>query len=239
MKRKIVSGIALVWFTAIYSQVGINTANPQGVFTVDAAKDNPALGVPASAQQANDLNILSNGNTGIGIDVPTNKLHISSTASGAFRIADGTEGNGKIFVSDANGVGTWQNSAPPVILNSTTGISTQVQSSLTYLGASATVTIPGYYLISPRLITDHSPANCSNFIAYNLSKSTTTLVNQAFTIQDAHFAPSSLFDFIFSTNVAFLSPGTYYMLVRSAGSCTSNTSRATSGENAFTLTLLR
>ncbi|WP_415326977.1 hypothetical protein [Chryseobacterium sp. MMS23-Vi53] len=239
MNRKTISFIIILFSAAVYSQVGIGTGNPQGVFTIDAAKDNPSTGSPTAAQQANDLNVLANGNMGIGTDIPNNKLHISSTVNGALRISDDTEGNGKILVSDTNGVGTWQNSAPSVILNSTTGISTQVTSSFTYLGASVNVTIPGYYLVSPRLITDHTPANCSNFIAYNLSKSPTTKVSPAFPIQDAHFAPSSVFDFIYSTNVALLETGTYYMIVRYSGNCTSNASRATSGENSFTLTLLR
>lgn len=222
-----------------YSQVGINTANPQGIFTVDASKDNPITGIPSAAQQANDFTILANGNVGIGTSNPTNKLHIRSETTGAVRIADGTEGNGKLLVSDANGVATWQNSAPPVVINSTAGTSVALSTAHTWTGASATVTIPGYYLISPRLITDKSPSGCGSFIAYNLSTSSTSWTNPSFAIQDAHFASGNLFDFIYSTNVGYLQAGTYYMLARYSGGCTANTTRGNAGENGFTLILLR
>lgn len=54
--------------------VGINTSNPQGVFHVDGAKDNPATGAPTEAQQDNDFLVTSTGSTGIGTTTP----HISA-----------------------------------------------------------------------------------------------------------------------------------------------------------------
>ncbi|WP_415326976.1 hypothetical protein [Chryseobacterium sp. MMS23-Vi53] len=221
------------------SQIGINTSNPQGIFTIDSSKDNPETGVPQLSQQANDITVLANGNTGIGISNPTTKLHIKSDTPGGIRIADGTQGAGKILVSDALGVATWQNSAPPVVINSTTGSSIALATGHTWVGSSATVTIPGYYLVSPRLITDKSPANCGSFIAYNLSTSPTSWVNPSFSVQDSHFSTGTLFDFIYSANVGYLQAGTYYMLVRYSGGCNSNITRANAGENSFTLILLR
>ncbi|RVU91996.1 hypothetical protein [Flavobacterium columnare] len=61
------------------------------------------------------MRITNAGNVGIGTNNPTTKLHISSTTSPALRIADGTEGSGKMLVSDANGNATWQSSNLPLI----------------------------------------------------------------------------------------------------------------------------
>lgn len=65
----------------IYSQVGINTPNPQGIFNVDGAKDNVATGLPTSAQQANDFVVTSTGSVGIGTTVPNSSAILDITAS--------------------------------------------------------------------------------------------------------------------------------------------------------------
>lgn len=56
------------------AQVGINTSNPQTIFHVDGAKDNPASGAPSSAQIANDVAITSAGDIGIGTLTPAVKI---------------------------------------------------------------------------------------------------------------------------------------------------------------------
>ncbi|MEF9477224.1 hypothetical protein OWR28_05340 [Chryseobacterium sp. 1B4] len=43
----------------VFSQVGVNTVNPQSMFHVDGGKDNPVQGSPTAAQQANDFVIKS------------------------------------------------------------------------------------------------------------------------------------------------------------------------------------
>lgn len=53
------------------------------------------------------MRITPAGNVGIGATAPTSKLHVA----GDVRIVDGTQGAGKLFVSDANGVGSWQSPA--------------------------------------------------------------------------------------------------------------------------------
>ncbi len=54
----------------------------------------------------------NSGNVGIGTAAPTAKLEVNNgTTAGAIKIVDGTEGAGKVLVSDANGVGTWKHEA--------------------------------------------------------------------------------------------------------------------------------
>lgn len=48
------------------------------------------------------------GLNGIGTSNPTTKLHIHSTSSPAFRLSDGTNANGKVLSSDADGNASWQ-----------------------------------------------------------------------------------------------------------------------------------
>ncbi|WP_431612142.1 hypothetical protein [Chryseobacterium sp. 'Rf worker isolate 10'] len=83
MEKKIFTTLALLSFVSAFSQVGINTTNPQGAFHVDGAKDNASTGAPTVSQQANDFVVTSTGNTGIGTVTPTNKLEIVSGTAGA------------------------------------------------------------------------------------------------------------------------------------------------------------
>ncbi|MGG7439555.1 hypothetical protein ACQ7CU_15890 [Chryseobacterium arthrosphaerae] len=63
------------------AQVGINTSNPQTIFHVDGAKDNPASGAPSSAQIANDVAITSAGDIGIGTLTPAVKIDARSISN--------------------------------------------------------------------------------------------------------------------------------------------------------------
>lgn len=63
------------------AQVGINTTNPQGVFNIDAAKDNPTSGTPTSIQALNDITVNTAGNFGIGTNSPQRKLHVNASSS--------------------------------------------------------------------------------------------------------------------------------------------------------------
>jgi hypothetical protein len=68
--KKIILLITSISFMSTYSQVGINTANPKGIFHVDGSKDNPATGIPTAGQQANDFVVTTNGSVGIGTNTP-------------------------------------------------------------------------------------------------------------------------------------------------------------------------
>lgn len=82
--KRIFTSFIVLFFSSIYAQVGINTANPMGIFNIDGAKDNPLTGVPTSVQQSNDFVVNSSGQTGIGITSPhaSAMLDITSTVKG-------------------------------------------------------------------------------------------------------------------------------------------------------------
>ncbi|MCY1660198.1 hypothetical protein [Chryseobacterium sp. SL1] len=100
-----------------FSQVGINTANPQQVFHIDGAKDNPATGAPSATQAANDFVVTSTGKVGIGItnpnaklDVRTNSTSISDPGEGmigvgtsALALAPNIAGAGAVRYSNSGG----------------------------------------------------------------------------------------------------------------------------------------
>ncbi|SEH49071.1 hypothetical protein [Chryseobacterium culicis] len=68
--KKIILSIAIVAYAKFYSQVGINTSNPQGMFNIDGKKDNNPIGTPTIGQQANDFVITEDGSAGIGTTLP-------------------------------------------------------------------------------------------------------------------------------------------------------------------------
>ncbi|MCS7298230.1 MAG: hypothetical protein RMK19_06795 [Bacteroidia bacterium] len=74
------------------------------------------IGVDASANDfffgnmAQYVLILQKATGYVGIaTTPTHRLHVN----GKVRITDGSEGNGRVLTSDANGVGTWRYAVPP------------------------------------------------------------------------------------------------------------------------------
>ncbi|WP_048510926.1 hypothetical protein [Chryseobacterium sp. FH2] len=68
--KKIILLITSLAFVSAYTQVGINTANPQGIFHVDGSRDNAVTGVSTALQQSNDFVVTSNGSVGIGTNTP-------------------------------------------------------------------------------------------------------------------------------------------------------------------------
>jgi hypothetical protein len=88
--------------------VGINTENPKGVLHIDGAANNPSSGIISPAQAADDVVIDESGRLGIGVTAPAAKVHIYSDTPGeALRIVDGTQGDGKVLISDADGKASW------------------------------------------------------------------------------------------------------------------------------------
>lgn len=92
------------------AQVGINTTVPLSgsVLHIDGAGDNTSASSVTATQAANDVLIDAKGRLGVGVVVPTAKLHIATTASTpAMRIVDGTQGLNKILRTDASGNASW------------------------------------------------------------------------------------------------------------------------------------
>lgn len=96
---------------SLSAQIGINTNNPQQLFHVDGAKNNPSTGTPSRSEQIDDIVVTKDGFLGIGTTQPTTRVDIISNTPNAIKIVDGTQGAEKILISDANGVGTWQTPA--------------------------------------------------------------------------------------------------------------------------------
>ena len=115
MKKNIILLIGLLLSGFSYSQVGINTSNPQGIFNIDGGKDNPTTGsAHTNAQQLNDFTVTAAGNVGIGKIAPSTKLHITTGGTATtpnpsgFRLEDGNQNTNFVLTSDTNGVGTWK-----------------------------------------------------------------------------------------------------------------------------------
>ncbi|WP_121966413.1 hypothetical protein [Myroides sp. N17-2] len=87
-----------------YSQVGIGTALPLHLVHIDAKGNNPIDKLPSIDEAKDDFVVTKEGNVGIGVVNPVNKLEIN----GAIRIKNGTEGMGKILISDKDGIGKWE-----------------------------------------------------------------------------------------------------------------------------------
>jgi hypothetical protein len=82
--------------------VGINTENPQGVLHID--------GGATPFEVSDDVLIDANGRLGAGVAVTDLAAKVDLSADeegGALRIADGTQGPGKVLVSDAEGAASW------------------------------------------------------------------------------------------------------------------------------------
>ena len=116
MKKNIILFAALFISTAAFSQVGINTSTPEGVFHIDSKKNNNNI-ASTSTTVADDV-VVSNtsgkeGNVGLGTKDPSVKLEIqtggtSSSVIPGFKLVDGTQNTNYILTSDANGVARWE-----------------------------------------------------------------------------------------------------------------------------------
>jgi hypothetical protein len=103
------------------SSMNFILGNPQSPnFQIGQIKSQNTLGFDLSSQgylsfstgpsYSEAMRISTNGYVGIGLTGPSSSLHIFATQSGAFRLEDGTQGVGKVLISDANGVASWTSS---------------------------------------------------------------------------------------------------------------------------------
>lgn len=99
----------------LYKDNGTLTSNrtvSQGTNTM-AFTSSATSGTSHFTVDNSTLNVdAANHRVGIGTNSPATKLEINSGSNaGAVKITDGTQGEGKVLTSDANGVGTWRTMA--------------------------------------------------------------------------------------------------------------------------------
>ncbi len=117
MKKNIIITIfCLSVSTNIFSQIGIMTDNPASnvLVHVDAASNNSGGGANINSD---DVVVDKNGKVGIGTITPQTKLHIVTGGTSAIpnpqlRIEDGNAAVNKVLMSDANGLGQWNDYIP-------------------------------------------------------------------------------------------------------------------------------
>ena len=79
MKKNCLLILMTLSFQCVFSQIGINTPNPQGILHTDGQKDNPVSGPTFTpAQQSNDILVNSTGKIGVGTLVPVTKFKSNS-----------------------------------------------------------------------------------------------------------------------------------------------------------------
>ncbi|MBB4807219.1 hypothetical protein HNP38_002523 [Chryseobacterium defluvii] len=104
--------ISLFTGNVLFAQVGINTSTPSASLDIVSKGDTgstKALEINNSAA-TEMMTILDNGNVGVGIQNPSAKLHINAPSTGTgFRLQDGSQGDLKVLMSDANGNARWDN----------------------------------------------------------------------------------------------------------------------------------
>lgn len=92
----------------------------------------------------------TNKNVGIGTSAPSTKLHVNSISSPAVRIVDGTQKNGYVLTTDANGNSSWKPGATKQILGvlPTTGTTISTNNTMTLI-SGASITLPsGVWIVS-------------------------------------------------------------------------------------------
>lgn len=86
MKKKLLIMMAPILSHFYFAQVGINTENPQGIFHIDAAKNNVGPNAPAPNQQYDDFIVSATGTVGVGTITPDAsailELNVSNLPSG-------------------------------------------------------------------------------------------------------------------------------------------------------------
>lgn len=175
MKKTIYTISVLLFSFYLHAQVGVNTENPQQLFHVDGKKDNPNSGAPNATQQINDVVITENGQIGVGTSSPTRKLEINNGATaGAIKIVDGTQGENKVLMSNAEGVGSWQTPASirPTILGTFPNPARSFISTtaLTHVNTAISIKLTkGKWVVSAGLTIDYKVANSHKWLHASLT----------------------------------------------------------------------
>ena len=119
---------------------------------------------PATIEASSNLEIEASG-PGI------HKVKVDK-GTGQVTIADGTEGAGKVFTSDVNGGGSWQNPLAGTMINGTSGgIASIPLNGDIYSGATITFPKAGTYMVYAKWLMSTSAAQSHAYINTTLSTS--------------------------------------------------------------------
>lgn len=149
--------LLLIGTTPIYAQIGVNTETPAGVFHIDGKGDTQLS--PTAINFIDDVIIASNGDVGMGTLTPTAKIDIVTGGVAGnpvfgFKLKDGSQNQGWMLTSDANGYATWANPSPSGAINGVLPAGAGVNINLAavtnvYVYTGAYINIPpGRWLVS-------------------------------------------------------------------------------------------
>jgi hypothetical protein len=117
--------------------------------------------------------VQNSGNVGIGTSSPSETLHLVGTAkitgsvtiSSSLTVVDGNQADGKVFVSNASGMGRWEASPAPLSFGGLNSAATNISTTPTILG-TGTMTFTKVHASTQVEIFLHSRANSGNPILF-------------------------------------------------------------------------
>lgn len=101
IKNAYLSVLFILFSGVVSAQIGINTESPLGssLLHIDAKRN-----TSGSSNTTDDVVVSSQGYLGVGTTNPASNLSINGT----FRMNDGTQRDGYVLVSNADGIASWQ-----------------------------------------------------------------------------------------------------------------------------------
>ncbi|MDP9957869.1 hypothetical protein J2X97_003541 [Epilithonimonas hungarica] len=183
---------SLTYFTKRDNSNSITNATSKGwkwFALSDTYTLNPALanslfleGWNNGVRTQNIMTANPNGNVGFGIQLPTAKVHINTPAIGTgFRLEDGSQGDTKVLMSDANGNGSWKipASIKPIVIGTfdNMSISSDGGGSRKYTGMHITLT-QGKWIINSGITVSMQTSTPRFWLHANLSSSSVSSTEQ-------------------------------------------------------------
>lgn len=140
--KKIMTIIGVFGMMVAQAQVGINTDTPQA--TLDIKSDATKALKITNTSNTEMVTVMDDGKVGIGTATPTEKLEVA----GSVKIVDGTQGAGKVLVSDANGKASWKNVAQYTVKGTIPATAVSVPAVIDATGQGA-IAYTGCYITLP------------------------------------------------------------------------------------------
>lgn len=204
MKKKLfLLTITITNFLHSQTGVGINTQYPLAEFHVDASKNNGAGPSPAASLLKDDFVVKETGRLGIGTVAPSTKVDIKSTAGNAFRLVDGTQGEGKLLSSVNNkGEAIWgARISAKIVPAEGNGFSGDVNSDMKYISRKITLE-PGRWMIRTNLLLCAETEGTSSSGFYARFAWTELMNNQYVLTSDAVYGNNISGEYVFRYGIA-------------------------------------